>query len=468
MEQCMSSAVTPRASAGAKSSILSPAGHLSPAVSFYLLASITVSFLAGSSAPTPLYPLYQSMWGFSPVMLTVVFGSYALAVLAALLVAGRLSDHLGRRPVLIVAAISQAIVMFLFATAGSVSGLLVARIIQGVTTGAAIGAVGAAMVDLDKSRGTVANAVVPAFGTALGALIGGIFLQYLPAPTHLVYAALAAIFIAQAVGLSFMKECISPQPGVLQSLKPRLNLPRATREPLLLAVPILLAVWALAGFYGSLGPTLVRGLLNSRSPVLGGLALFVLAASAGISVLLTHRRTPREMMLLGAGSLFGGVALTVFALPHSAIALFFLGTAVAGIGFGAGFQGAVRTVIPHAAAHERAGTLSIIFIICYLAMGVPAVIAGSLLVRHVSIIATAQYFCAVVMALAALALVGSEVIPARHAIRGRFARFSCASRNWYGVEATPYEKLPSKHAADHEGRITSSCRAPALTEGRRC
>ena len=77
--------------------VLTSMGHLSPTVSFYLLASITVSFLAGSSAPTPLYPLYRSLWGFSPVVLTVVFGIYALAVLAALLVAGRLSDHLGRR-----------------------------------------------------------------------------------------------------------------------------------------------------------------------------------------------------------------------------------------------------------------------------------------------------------------------------------------------------------------------------------
>src|ERR1700688_3506384 len=149
----------------AKPSILTRTGHLSPAASFYLLASMTVSFLAGSSAPTPLYPLYQAMWGFSPVMLTIVFGVYALAVLAALLVAGRLSDHLGRRPVLIVAAISQAFAMLLFATAGSVTGLLVARVIQGLTTGSAIGAVGAAMIYLDKSRGTLANAVVPGFGT---------------------------------------------------------------------------------------------------------------------------------------------------------------------------------------------------------------------------------------------------------------------------------------------------------------
>jgi predicted MFS family arabinose efflux permease len=382
------------------------------------------------------------MWGFSPVMLTIVFGIYALAVLAALLVAGRLSDHLGRRPVLIVAAIAQALVMLLFATAASVTGLLVARIIQGVMTGAAIGAVGAAMIDIDKSRGTVANAVVPPFGTALGALSGGIFLQYLPGPTHFVYAVLAAIFIAQVLGLTFMKESISAQPGVLGSLKPRLNLPRATREPLLLAVPILLAVWALAGFYGSLGPMLIRGMLNSRSPVLGGLALFVLAASAGISILLLQKRTPREMMMLGAGSLFAGVALILSALPHGAIVLFFLGTAVAGIGFGGGFQGAVRTVIPSAAPHERAGTLSIIFIICYLAMGVPAVAAGSMLARHVTIIAVAQIFCAVIMALAGAALLG-------------------ATRRNYGVEATPSVELPAK------SRVTSSYPAAAPSTARR-
>jgi MFS family permease len=347
------------------------------------------------------------MWGFSPVMLTAVFGIYALAVLAALLIAGRLSDHLGRRPVLIVAAISQALVMLLFATAESVTGLLVARIIQGVTAGAAIGAVGAAMIDLDKRRGTVANAVAPPFGTALGALLGGVFMQYLPGPTHLVYAVLAAVFMAQSLGLRFMKESVSAQPGVLASLKPRLNLPRAAREPLLLAVPILLAVWSLAGFYGSLGPMLIRGMLNSGSPVLGGLALFVLAASAGMSVLLLQERTPRQMMMVGAVSLLIGVALTVFALSHSAAVLFFLGTAVAGVGFGGGFQGAVRTVIPSAAPHERAGTLSVIFIICYLAMGVPAVAAGSMIAQHVSIITTAEYFCAVVMALAAAALVGA-------------------------------------------------------------
>ena len=386
--------------------------RLSPAAAFLLLASITVSFLAGSSAPTPLYPLYMARWGLTPLTVTVIFGIYALAVLLALLVAGRLSDHLGRRPVLLTAALAQAATMVLFATATSLTGLLLARVVQGLTTGAAIGAVGAAMIDLDKMRGTVANAVAPPFGTATGALVAGVLVQYLPFPTHLVYAVFGLVFILQAIGLAYMTESIAPRGRVLSSLKPQLSLPRATREPLLLALPVLVAVWALAGFYGSLGPMLVRSLLGSSSPLLGGLSLFVLAACGGLSVLVFQHREPKDMMMFGVASLFIGVAivllsLAVLPLPYGAIVLFFSGTAIAGVGFGAGFQGAVRTVVPFAAPHERAGVLSIVFIICYIAMGVPAVAAGWMVAHQGNILETAQIFGAVIMALAGTALLGS-------------------------------------------------------------
>ena len=380
--------------------------YLSPAASFNLLASITLAFLAGSSAPTPLYPLYQSRWGLSPVMITVVFGVYALAVLAGLLFAGRLSDHVGRRPVLIAATLAQALTMVLFATAASAAGLLLARTLQGLITGAALSAVGAAMIDMNKSRGTAANAVAPAFGSAAGGIVAGFFVQFLPAPMHLVYVALAAVFVLQAVGLKFMKEPIAPIPGAWSSLRPQFALPPAARGPLLLAVPVLIAVWALGGLYASLGPMLVRGMLDSNAPLLGGLALFVLAASGGIAVLLLQQLEPRKMMALGAASLLAGAGLTVLALTRSEVALFFLGTAIAGVGFGTGFQGAVRTVVSVAAPHERAGTLSIIFIVSYIALGVPAIIAGSM-VRHASLLATAQVFGLVVMALAAVALIAS-------------------------------------------------------------
>src|SRR5436305_342582 len=109
------SAVTPVVSPALPAA--SRARRLSPAAAFYLQASITISFLAGSSAPTPLYPLYQSAWGFSPVTVTLIFGVYAIAVLSALVITGRLSDYVGRRPVLIAAVAVQVLSMLMFAHA---------------------------------------------------------------------------------------------------------------------------------------------------------------------------------------------------------------------------------------------------------------------------------------------------------------------------------------------------------------
>src|SRR5882724_12213837 len=139
MSQCMAKLIPPNQM---------KSGLLSRTASLYLLASITVSYLASSSAPTPLYPIYQAEWGFSSLAVSLVFGIYAVAVLGALLVTGRLSDYVGRRPVLIVGTAVQAGTMFLFAFADGLSTLIAARVIQGLSTGAAISAVGAGMLDM--------------------------------------------------------------------------------------------------------------------------------------------------------------------------------------------------------------------------------------------------------------------------------------------------------------------------------
>jgi MFS family permease len=381
--------------------------YLSRNAAFYLLASITASFLASSAAPTPLYASYQAQWGFSPITVTVIFGIYAISVLAALLLAGRLSDHLGRRPVLIAATAAQAVTMVIFATASGVGDLVLARILQGLATGAAMGALGAGMIDLNKERGATANAVAPTFGTATGGMLSGYLVQYLPAPTHLVFAVLGAIFVAQGIGVTLMADTIAPAPGALASLKPQLNLPAAARGPLLLALPVLVASWALAGFYGSLGPMLLRGMLGVGSALLGGLALFVLAASAGLAVLALSHRAPRALMTFGAAMLAAGVGVTVWSLPHHAIAAFFAGTSIAGVGFGTGFQGAVRSIVPFAAPHERAGVLSVVFIVSYLSMGVPAIAAGALVARYGNILATGKEFGLAIMTLALAAVLAA-------------------------------------------------------------
>jgi MFS family permease len=380
--------------------------RLSPTVAFALLVTIAVALLAGSSVPTPLYAIYQAEWGFSPIVVTVVFGVYALAVLASLLVAGRLSDHVGRRPILLVALAAQAVVMLVFATATGVPELLLARVVQGLSTGAAIGALGAALLDLDRARGTIANAVAPLSGTATGALLASVLVEYLPSPTHLVYVLMLAVFVAQAIGVALMAETSSPRPGALASLRPQFALPAATRRPLLVAIPALIAAWSLAGFYGSLGPALVRLVAGSDWIVLGGLSLFVLAGSGALAVLLLRDADPQLMMRLGTAGLTVGVGVTLLATLASSIVLFFAGSVVAGAGFGAAFQGALRTVVPTAAPHERAGVLSLVFVVSYLAMGLPAVLAGVLVVDGGGVLVTAREYSGAAMALAALALVG--------------------------------------------------------------
>src|SRR5664279_211882 len=262
--------------------------RLSPTVAFYLQASIVVTFLAGSSAPTPLYAVYQDEWGFTPITTTVVFGVYAVAVLVALLIAGSLSDHVGRRPVLIAAIGVQAATMVLFATADGVPELLLARVIQGLATGSAVGALGAGMLDLNKARGTLANAVAPMTGTAVGAIASGLLVQFLPAPTRLVYLALLVVFGLQLVGVVLMPESSGRRAG---ALRPRFALPAHVRRPFLLAAPALVAVWALAGYYASIGPALLRLVVGNSSFVLAGLGLLLLAGTGSLTVVLL-RDTP--------------------------------------------------------------------------------------------------------------------------------------------------------------------------------
>ncbi len=384
-----------------------PDGHrLSGRPAVFVLASVIVALLASSAAPTPLYAIYQAQWHFTPITTTVVFGVYAIAVLTGLLTLGKLSNHVGRRPVLQTAIAVQAISLVIFATATGVPALLAARVVQGLSTGAALGAIGAAMLDMDRELGTFANAVAPGIGTASGAILSALAIRFLPAPTHLIYLALIGVLAVQAIAIAAMRETASRTPGALASLRPEINLPRALRVPVLSAVPVLFAVWALAGLYASLGPALVHSLTGSSNVILGGLSLFVLAASAVVAIIVLRRASARTVMLSGIVALIAGVAVTVIAVSQGSAAAFFAGSAIAGAGFGSGFQGGIRMVVPLAAAHERAGLVSLLYVVSYLGLGVPAVLAGFGVVHGGGLIDTARYYGAAVIGLAAVALFG--------------------------------------------------------------
>ena len=394
---------------------------LSSKAAFALLSSSVLTLLASSSAPTPLYATYQARWGFSDVTITVIFGVYAVAVLASLLVFGSLSDHVGRRPILISALATQALVMLLFAFAGDLDALLLARVLQGLATGAALGAIGAGLVDLHPGRGAIANAASGLAGTASGALGAALAVELLPAPTKLIYLLLALIFAAQAVGVLGAEETSPRKPGAIAALKPVLAIPPRARGALLVAAPSLVAVWALAGFYASLGPSVAAAIAGSNSVLLGGVALFTLAGSGSLTVLVFHALEPRRFALAGNGLVILGTATVLWAISLHSIAVFFVGTAISGSGFGAGFQGGLRTIVPLVEAHERAGILSVAYLICYLAMGLPAILAGVLVV-HSTLVRTTQEFGVAVIVLAATTAVALMLAARRDSRRAQAAR----------------------------------------------
>jgi predicted MFS family arabinose efflux permease len=365
-----------------------------------LLVSIVISFLAASAAPTPLYRYYDLVWHGTALTTTEAFGIYAVAVLTGLLVLGRIATHVGRRPVLLAGLALQATAVLLFATAGSFEPLFVGRVLQGIATGAALGTLGAAMIEVHQGHGTLASSAAPGAGTGIGALTAGITVSYLPWPTHLIYLGLVAVFALQAVGVLTLLEATPTQRGLMGSLRPRLAVPAAARSAFLAAAPAAFAVWALAGLYGSLGPSLLREMAPSSPAVLGGGALFVLASAASVTTIAFRAREGRWQMATGLLALAAGVLGVVVAIAAGSVAGFFAATVLAGIGFGSGLQGSVRTTVALAQPHERAGLLAAVYLVSYAGMGVPAVMVGFVVSRGTDLPSAAIGYALGVIALA--------------------------------------------------------------------
>src|ERR1700735_2376468 len=166
-------------------------------VGFWGMAGVLGLLVFASSAPSPLYGVYQQHWRFSTTTLTAIFGVYALALIVTLLLVGGLSDYVGRRPVIVAALGVEIGAMSLFLAANDVGWLYGARVLQGCAVGAATSALSAALIDLQpegSTRAPVVNSFVPGFGLAAGALITSALVQYAPAPTRLIWALLLGAF----------------------------------------------------------------------------------------------------------------------------------------------------------------------------------------------------------------------------------------------------------------------------------
>lgn len=378
-------------------------GGLSPAKRRWALsfhATTLITFLAASAAPTPLYHLYQESWHFSPILLTFIFSVYAFSLLTTLLIVGSLSDHIGRRPVIFVAILLQAAAMLLFMLADSPAWLVAARIVQGIATGAASGAVGAALVDANKTTGPIVNSISPLLGMAAGALGAGALVQFAPDPMRLVYLVVFAALLLQAVFIWSVPETAETKPGALASLRPHVGVPPQVRPSLMTITPINIAGWSLGGFYLSLMPSVVGAATGSHSPIVGGLTVAALTVSGALAVFLRRQKSARSNLTLGVFSMVTGLLIVTAGTHSGLVALLFSGTIITGVGFGSCFLGAVSTIMPLAKPEERAGLLSAYYVQSYLAFSIPAICAG-FLSRAVGLAMTADIYVLVIILLMA-------------------------------------------------------------------
>ena len=374
---------------------------------FPVVALTLLVLLAQSGAPSPLYPVYQAEWNLSPFQITSVFAVYVIGLLITLITFGALSDHIGRRPVIIAASIIAIGGLVVFATATNVTDLLVARALQGASVGTATGALGAALIDLTPPGrprlAALLNGVVPPTALTVGSLSSGFLVQFAPNPTATVFVVFIALIAVAAVLVAFLPERGGRRPGALASLAPTVAIPRAARRVFGAVVGCMISSWALAGLYLALGPTVVVSLLHLQSHVAGGFAVAALTGTGALTGLVIQRADALRSMIVGAIALVVGPVLTVISLELDSTWGFFASTIIAGIGFGAAFQSALRLLLAIAPVEGRAGLLSTVYLISYTAFGLPSIAAG-LLVPSVGLLDVVLGYAALVAVLALIAL----------------------------------------------------------------
>lgn len=351
----------------------------------FALAGTTLAFTSlylGAGFITPLLVVYRERWDFPAAMLTVAFAVYAIGFLVAALTLGALSDHIGRRPVIVGAMLVQVVATLLFLSAPDVSWVIAGRIVQGVASGAATAAFTAALVEFSprgrSALGATLGSVGLTGGLALGSLIAGVTIQFSPQANTILFVVLLILNVLGIVVAFLAPETVSRIPGAARSLIPRVSIPRPARAEFAAAAPVVAAVWMLAGLSGGLAPSLVRSVFHLESGVLNGLAGFIAPAVSVITGFALARVDTRRAMTLGIITAIIGSAGIIGGVLAQSLLLMFLGQAIAGVAFGASFTAALRLILPHAALAERAGVVAGIYVVSYTAFGLPIIVAGQL------------------------------------------------------------------------------------------
>ncbi len=348
-------------------------------VAFWLLAFIFAATMLGTTLPTPLYVIYQARWHFTSVIVTVIYATYAVAVLAALLLAGRSSDQAGRRPVLAAALGLSALSTVAFILAPDVGVLLAGRILSGLSAGLMTGTATAALTELAPAsasrRASLVATAANLGGLGLGPLIAGLFAQYVPGPTVSVFRAYLAVLAAAGLCLVFVPETVSQRRRPVLRFA-GLGVPEHGRGEFIAAAVAGFSAFSMLGLFSALAPTFLGSVLHEQNHVVQGGVVFLLFAAGTLTLLLLSRFPSRRVVLAGLGLLLAALAVTVAGLAQAAIGLFLAGTVVGGAAVGAVFLGSLATANRLAPPERRGHAISTYFVASYCGLIIPVVGVG--------------------------------------------------------------------------------------------
>jgi MFS family permease len=377
-----------------------------------LVAYAFVVVMLGTTLPTPLYPIYQARMGFSSLVITIIFATYAVGVIAGLLLFGGLSDQIGRRGVLLPGIALSCASAVAFLVASDIAMLLVGRLLSGLSAGVFTGTATAALIDLApqqrRGRAGLVAAAVNMGGLGLGPLLSGVLSQYAPAPLHLSYAVDLVLLAPAAIGVLSI-----PEPAQRSSsprLRPqRLRVPKAMRQTFVSAAVAGFAGFAVIGLFTAVSPTFLGQILHKTNHAVSGFTVFSVLAASTVGQVFSGYGSQRRSLILGALTLGLGAAVIAVSLASESFALLYIGAIVAGLGQGSSFRAGLTAVESASPAAFRSEVSSSFFVVSYVALSIPVIGVGAG-EQSLGIVTAGVIFA---IAVTALALVASGLLARR-------------------------------------------------------
>jgi MFS family permease len=345
------------------------------------VVSLAAAF-AASAAPIPLFNTYRAEDGFTNADISLAVVAYDLPTLAALLVMGRLSNHLGRRRASIASLGLLLLGCLLLLNVHDVGTLLAGRLLMGLGAGLASSNLTAYIVDAAPSRPawlpSVASSQTPMLGLAVGAIASGALVQFGPWPRDLIYLIAVGLLLLSAVLIAISAETVTPTPGVWRSLRPSVRVPAGVGRLLPVAAAVFLSTWATGAFYQAFMPALIEDQLHSRSSLVLGLVFAAYMAPSALGAPLGGRFKPAAAQRLGMIAFLAGMIGVITAIVTGTLLVFIAATIVAGASQGIAISAATRGLLHGSSVADRAPIFSVIYLICYSAAAFPSLISGQL------------------------------------------------------------------------------------------